>query len=139
MNDQRKGREGQGREGKGRKRKEERKKARKEERKEGRKGGRKYGWRRPNHMHSHLDVLQTMTSVEFRRVPGSFHSVAQRASSCVVFRGDFRGFGRPTWTQKSTFGHYFCDVIFECVFSSSFDRFLEAPNLKNSNFPQGKR
>ena len=89
------------------------------------------GWSRPNHMPSHLDALQTTTSVNFRRVPGNLHSVAERASSCVVFPVDFRCFGRPTWMQKSTFGPYLCDVIFECVFISIPHRFVEAPNLKN--------
>ena len=36
--------------------------------------------RRPNHMPSHLDALQTMGSVNFRRGAGNFHSVAKRAS-----------------------------------------------------------
>ena len=70
------------------------------------------GWSRPNHMPSHLDALQTTASVNFRRGPGKLHSVAKRASFCVAFRVDFRGFGRPTWTQKSMFGPHFCDVPF---------------------------
>ena len=36
--------------------------------------------RRPNHMRSPLDALQTPTPVDFRRFPRDFHSVAQQAS-----------------------------------------------------------
>ena len=49
------------------------------------------GWSRPNHMPSHLDALQTMASVNFRRGPGDFHSVAKQASSKTAF---FRAPGR---------------------------------------------
>ena len=89
------------------------------------------GWRRPNHMRSLLDGLQTPTPVNFRRLPRGFHSVAKQASFSVAFGSDFKGFWRPTWTQKSMFGPRFFDVIFECVFVSILARFFEAPNLKN--------
>ena len=36
--------------------------------------------RRPNHMRSHLDALQTMISVKLRRGARHFHSVAKHAS-----------------------------------------------------------
>ena len=44
------------------------------------------------------------------------------------------GFGRPKRRPKSSFGRFFFDVFFECVSASILDRFLEARNLKNSNF-----
>ena len=55
------------------------------------------------------------------------------------------GLGRPKWLQKlifSSFGGHFLTIIFHitfCInFFSIFYRFLEAPALKNSNFPEGK-
>ena len=53
------------------------------------------GWRRPNHMRSHLDALRTMVSVDLRRFLDGFHSVAKRASFCIGFRADFGGFWKP--------------------------------------------
>ena len=44
------------------------------------------------------------------------------------------GFGRPKRKPKSIFGTFFFGVFFECVLASIFGRFLEARNLKNSNF-----
>ena len=37
---------------------------------------------------------------------------------------------------KIRFSSIFFDVIFDCVFASNFNRFLEAPNQKNNDFPQ---
>ena len=37
------------------------------------------GWRRPNHMRSHLDAQQSPTPVNFRRFPGEAHGVAKQA------------------------------------------------------------
>ena len=45
------------------------------------------------------------------------------------------GFGRPKRRPKSIFGRFFFDVFFECVLASILGGFLEARNLKNSNFP----
>ena len=36
--------------------------------------------RRPNHMHSHLDALQAMGPVDFRRVASEVDSAAKRVS-----------------------------------------------------------
>ena len=96
------------------------------------------GWSRPNHMPSHLDALQTMSSVDLRRVPGEFHSVAKQASLSIAFRRDFGGisgdFGR-VWEAKmeanTDFFQIFFDVFFECVFVWILGCFLEARNLKN--------
>ena len=44
------------------------------------------------------------------------------------------GFGRPKRRPKSTSGTFFFDAFFECVLVSLLGRFLEARNLKNSNF-----
>ena len=70
-----------------------------------------YGWSRPNHMPSHLDAIQTMVSVDLRRLAGDFHSVAQQASFRVAFRRDFRGFWRPTWGPKFDFPAFFFGVF----------------------------
>ena len=51
------------------------------------------GWRRPNHMRSHLNALQTTSPVDFRRVPGGLHSVAKQASFNIAFGRDFGGLG----------------------------------------------
>ena len=47
---------------------------------------------RPNHMPSHLDALQTTSSVNLRRFVGNFHSVAKQASLSVASQSDFGGF-----------------------------------------------
>ena len=70
--------------------------------------------RRPNHMHSHLDALQAMTPVNFRRLPRDFHSVAKQASFYVAFGTDFQGFWKPKWLPNSIFEALFFDVIFQC-------------------------
>ena len=44
------------------------------------------------------------------------------------------GFGRPKRRPKSTSGTFFFTAFFECVLVSLLGRFLEARNLKNSNF-----
>ena len=80
-----------------------------------------------------------MSPVDLRRFAGGFHSVAKQASSYVAFGTDFRGFRRPKWMPKFDFGGFFFDVILECVSASIFGRFLEAPNLKNSNFAKEKQ
>ena len=43
-------------------------------------------------MHSHLDALQAMRPVSFRRVPSEVHSAAKRASFYIAFGRDFCGF-----------------------------------------------
>ena len=93
---------------------------------------------RPNHMPSHLDAIQTMISVDFRRLVGSFHSVAKQASFRVALRTDFRGFwsdlGR-VWEAKIDAKIDFQAIFFRCffqyVFASIFPRFWEARDLKN--------
>ena len=45
-----------------------------------------------NHMHSHLDALQAMAPVDFRRVPSDFHSVAKQASFYIALGAHFQGF-----------------------------------------------
>ena len=95
-------------------------------------------WRRPNHMRSPLDALQTPTPVNFRRLPRDFHSVAKQASFktsfCRVpdrFWSEFKRFGEAKTNQKSISGHFVCDTFFDCVFASILDAFLKAPTLKN--------
>ena len=94
--------------------------------------------RRPNHMPSHLDGLQTMSSVNLRRFAGNFHSVAKQASSKPPFFrvpgrfwSDFGRFRRLKWRSKSILKRYFSDVFFNCVSASFLDRFLEGRTSKN--------
>ena len=61
------------------------------------------GWSRPNHMPSHLDAIQTMISVSFRRLPRGSHSFAKQASFYVAFGTDVGGFRRLRWTSKLNF------------------------------------
>ena len=100
------------------------------------------GWRRPNHMRSPLDGLQTSTPVNLRRLPRGFHSVAKQASFNIALPRVFCGFGSNFgrfWEAKMDaeidFPGIFFDVFFECVFASILDRFLEARNLKNHEKP----
>ena len=82
---------------------------------------------RPNHMPSLLDALQTTTSVDFRRLLGSFHSVAKQASFNIAFGADFKGFGTPKWRPKSMLEAYFFDAFSDCVLASILIRVWEAP------------
>ena len=77
------------------------------------------GWRRPNHMHSHLDALQTMPSVNFRRGAGDFHSVAEQAPFNIAlqgvlwgFRKGLRRFWEANMEAKIDFFVVFSDVFF---------------------------
>ena len=76
--------------------------------------------RRPNHMRSPLDALQTPTPVDLRRLPGEFHSVAKQASFNVAFWSNFGGFGKPKSMPKFDFRAFFFDVVFESVLTSKF-------------------
>ena len=96
------------------------------------------GWRRPNHMPSHFDALQTLPPVNFRRLARGLHSVAKQASFSVAFRSDFEGFwgglGRFLETKMDAqigFGRLFGDAFFKRVFASIFCHFWGAPILKN--------
>ena len=71
--------------------------------------------RRPNHMHSHLDALQAMRPVGFRRGARDFHSVAKQASFYIAFGAHFLGFWKAKWLPKFDFRGFFFDVIFPCV------------------------
>ena len=65
------------------------------------------GWRRPNHMCSHLDALQAMGAVDFRRGPHDSHSVAKQASFYIAFGTDFQEFWKAKWTPKFDFQAFF--------------------------------
>ena len=81
------------------------------------------GWRRPNHMRSHLDAIQTMSSVNLRRLPRRFHSIAKQASLSVAFRSDFEGFGNDfgtLWEAKMDANIDFWEVILQCLFRMRF-------------------
>ena len=85
-------------------------------------------------MPSHLDALQTTTSVNFRRLVGKSQSVAKQASFNIAFRRDFGGFSNDfgrAWEAKmeakTDFLDVFFYVVFEYVLASIFDGFGEAP------------
>ena len=77
--------------------------------------------RRPNHMRSPLDALQTPRPVTLRRFPRGLHSVAKQASFYIAFGMDSEGFGEPTSMPKFDFRAIFSDVIFETKITSKFD------------------
>ena len=81
------------------------------------------GWRRPNHMRSHLDALQTPAPVDFRRFAGEVHSIAKQASFSVAFWSDFEGFGSDfgsLWEAKMDANIDFWEVILQCFFRMRF-------------------
>ena len=54
-------------------------------------------------MHSHLDALQTMASVDLHRGAGDFHSVAEQAPFNIALQGVLWGFRkglRRFWEAK---------------------------------------
>ena len=80
--------------------------------------------RRPNHMHSHLDALQAMGPVSFRRVPHGSHSVAKQASFYIASGIDFQGFGRPKWTPKFDVPSFFCSFLMRVSIDRISDDFV---------------
>ena len=82
---------------------------------------------------------QTVGPVDFRRGWGDSHSVAKQASFNIAFGVDLEGFGRPRWLLKFDVRALFFDVIFDCVFVSTFGRLLDAIKLKNSICPLEKQ
>ena len=67
-------------------------------------------------MHSHLDALQAMGPVNFRRVPSGFHSVAKQASFYIALGVHFQGFWEVWGGQlggENRFLRVFFDVFFE--------------------------
>ena len=98
--------------------------------------------RRPNHMHSHLDAIQTMSSVDFRQVAGDFHSVAEQASFYSRFRASFALQNEVQNRRKiDVWG-----VFFQVVFCIDFDticnqqiKYLSTPRtFKIIDFLMGK-
>ena len=87
-------------------------------------------------MCSHLDALQAMGPVDFRRGPRDFHSVAKQASFYIYFGARFKDFGKPSGFPKSGFrGFFLLTLFFHRVWASNFNRFFQAPNQKNNYFP----
>ena len=100
------------------------------------------GWRRPNHMRSHMDASQAMPPVNLRRFVGDFHSVAKQASRRFASRSDVGGFSEDfgrfleaKMDAQIDFQAIFFDVFFERVFASICHRFWEARNLKKYKKP----
>ena len=92
--------------------------------------------RRPNHMRSHLDALQTPTPVAFRRFPHSFHSVAKQASFEALFVRVPVGFWKVLvrfWVAqmevKIDIWEVFRDAFAECVLELIFWWFFEVRTL----------
>ena len=78
---------------------------------------------RPNHMLSLRDSLQTLISVDLRRLARRFHSIAKQASLSVAFRSDFEGFGNDfgtLWEAKMDANIDFWEVILQCLFRMCF-------------------
>ena len=95
------------------------------------------GWRRPNHMHSHLDALQAMAPVDFRRGASRVHGVAKQASFYIALGVHFQGFWEVLEGQlgmANRFLRVFSMFFSRSMLASIFNRFSEARNVKNSNF-----
>ena len=90
--------------------------------------------RRLNHMCSHLDTLQAMGPVNFRRGAGDFHGVAKQASFYIAFGIDLEGFGEPKSMPKFDFRAIFSDVIFEQKITSKFRSFWKLQTRKITIF-----
>ena len=86
-------------------------------------------------MRSHMDALRTLGSDNSRRFPGGLHSVAKQAPFYVALQSDFGRFGRPKIDAETRFLSRFFRRYFRLRFCIEFDRFVEARNLKFSNFP----
>ena len=71
-------------------------------------------------MHSHLDALQAMPPVNFRRGPREFRSVTKQASFYVAFGTDFPGFWKPKWIPKFHFRGFFFRRYFSLLLSIQF-------------------
>ena len=85
--------------------------------------GKVNGWRRPNHMRSPLDALQTPIPVDFRRFPRDFHSVAKQASFRVALWSDFSRFWSDFerfWEAKMDAKIDFLDVLLQVFFGRIF-------------------
>ena len=61
---------------------------------------------------SHLDALQAMPPVDFRRIAHDFHSVAEEASFNIAFGTNFQGFWRPKRIPNSIFQAFFSKLFF---------------------------
>ena len=80
--------------------------------------------RRPNHMHSHLDALQAMPPVDFRRVASEAHSVAKQALIYIAFGAHFQGFWE-VWGGQLGVENRFLRVFFDIFFRGRcWHRFL---------------
>ena len=90
--------------------------------------------RRPNHMRSPLDALQTPAPGNFRWFSRGFHGVAKQASFYIAFWSKIRRFREPKSMPKFDSRAFFFDVIFESVLTSKFGRFLEVQNQKIAIF-----
>ena len=95
--------------------------------------------RRPNHMHSHLDALQVMLPVNFRRGPQDFHSVAKQAAFYIAFGAHFQGFGRPNGLPNSISEAFFSTLFFIAFEHPILVDFSRLRTRKIVIFPRGKQ
>ena len=66
-------------------------------------------------MHSHLDALQAMSPVAFRRLPSEVHSVAKQALFYIAFEAHFQGFWEA-WGGELGMENRFLRVFFDIFF-----------------------
>ena len=66
-------------------------------------------------MHSHLDALQAMTPVTFRRLASEVHSVAKQALFYIAFGAHFQGFWE-VWGGQLGVENRFLRVFFDIFF-----------------------
>ena len=63
-------------------------------------------------MRSHLDALQAMHPVNFRRAPRDSHSVAKQAAFYIALGAHFQGFWKAKWLPKFGFRGFFLTLFF---------------------------
>ena len=90
-------------------------------------------------MCSHLDALQAMGPVHFRRVARGSHSVPKQALFYIAFGTDLKGFWRPEWTPNFDFASFFSTMCFNAFEHRILVDFLRLPTSKIMVFPEGKQ
>ena len=66
-------------------------------------------------MHSHLDALQAMAPVAFRRLVSEVHSVAKQALFYIALGAHFQGFWE-VWGGQLGMENRFLRVLFDIFF-----------------------
>ena len=76
-----------------------------------------------------------LLSDDFLAISIASRNRLRSASLFGAISKDFETFREAKIKAKIDFSEVFFDVFSECDFASILDQFLEARNLKNSNFP----